>query len=139
MLPEVMSILARSTRAPFGNSPARMRRNRSRFSSTVRSRNGELRPGSVRVPRLAHLRRGLIVHIGLAGADQMLGPFVEPLEIIRRVVEMPIPIEAEPAHVALDRVDIFLLFSGRVGVVETQMTAAAELLRNAEVERNRLG
>ena len=30
---------------------ARMRRNRSRFSSTLRSRYGELRPGSVRVPR----------------------------------------------------------------------------------------
>src|SRR5258708_3898215 len=40
MLPDAMSILARSTRAPFGNSPAFMRRNRSRFSSTARSRNG---------------------------------------------------------------------------------------------------
>src|SRR5262249_19518141 len=69
----------------------------------------------------------------------MLGPFVEPLEIIRRVVEMPVPIEAEPAHVALDRVDILLLFPGRVGVVEAQVTAAAELLRDAEVERDRLG
>ena len=46
-----MSIFARSVRAPSGNSPARMRRNRSRFSSTLRSRYGELRPGSVSVPR----------------------------------------------------------------------------------------
>ena len=36
MLPDAMSIFARSTRAPLGNSPARMRRNRSRFSSTGR-------------------------------------------------------------------------------------------------------
>ena len=50
-----MSILARSTRAPFGNSPARMRRNRSRFSSTLRSRNGLFLPGSVSVPRLARI------------------------------------------------------------------------------------
>src|SRR3546814_11510660 len=34
MLPDAMSIFARSPRAPLGNSPARMRRNRSRFSST---------------------------------------------------------------------------------------------------------
>ena len=39
-----------------GNSPARMRRNRSRFSSTVRSRNGLLRPGFGQRPaRRAHL------------------------------------------------------------------------------------
>ena len=49
------------------------------------------------------------------------------------------PIEAEPAHVALDGVDIFLLFLGRIGVVEAQMTAAAELLGDAEVETDRLG
>jgi hypothetical protein len=55
MLPAAMSILARSTRAPFGNSPARMRRNRPRFSSTLRSRNGLFLPGSVSVPRLTRI------------------------------------------------------------------------------------
>src|SRR6185369_5915796 len=35
MLPEAMSILARSSLAAFGNSPARMRRKRSRFSSML--------------------------------------------------------------------------------------------------------
>ena len=49
------------------------------------------------------------------------------------------PVEAEPAHVALDGVDIFLLFLGRVGVIETQIAMAAELLRHAEVEADRLG
>ena len=39
MLPEPMSIFARSTRAPFGNSPARMRRNRSSLSSIERARS----------------------------------------------------------------------------------------------------
>ena len=37
---EFMSILARKVRAPSGNSPAFMRRNRSRFSSTERLRYG---------------------------------------------------------------------------------------------------
>ena len=49
------------------------------------------------------------------------------------------PIEAEPAHVALDGVDIFLLLLGRVGVVEAQVAVAAELLGDAEIEADRLG
>src|ERR1017187_7706916 len=49
------------------------------------------------------------------------------------------PIEAEPAHVALDGIDIFLLLLGGVGIVESQMTAAAEFLRNAEIQADRLG
>ena len=76
----------------------------------------------------ADLVLALVVDIGLAGADQVLGPAVEPLEIVGGVVEVLAPIEAEPAHVALDGVDIFLLFLGRIGVVETQMAAAAEFL-----------
>ena len=129
MLPDAMSILARSTRAPFGNSPARMRRNRSRFSSTLRSRNGLFLPGSVSVPRVdPHLLRRLVVDIGLAGADEQFGPFIEPVEIVGGVIEVLAPVEAEPAHVALDGVDVFLLFLGRIGVVETQMAAPAEFL-----------
>src|SRR6266851_5217988 len=48
------------------------------------------------------------------------------------------PIEAEPADVFLDRVDVLLLFLDRIGVVEAQMAAAAELLGDPEVERDRL-
>ena len=43
------------TRVPLGNSPDFMRRNRSRFSATLRSRNGEFLPGSVSVPRAARM------------------------------------------------------------------------------------
>ena len=49
------------------------------------------------------------------------------------------PIEAEPVHVALDGVDVFLLFLGRIGVVEAQIAVAAELLRDAEIQADRLG
>ncbi len=92
-----------------------------------------------RAARRAHLVLRLVVDIGLAGADQVLGPFIEPLEIIRRVIEVLAPVEAEPAHVALDGVDIFLLFLGRIGVVEAQVAAPAELLRHPEIEADRLG
>ena len=49
------------------------------------------------------------------------------------------PVEAEPAHVALDGVDIFLLLLGRIGIVEAQVTAAAEFLGDAEIQADRLG
>ena len=54
-LGDAMSIFARSTRSPSANSPARMRANRLRLSSMGRSRNGELRPGSVSVPRYSRI------------------------------------------------------------------------------------
>ena len=86
-----------------------------------------------------HLLRRLVVDIGLAGLDQHLGPFVELLEIIRGMKQVLAPVEAEPAHVVLDGVDILLLLLGRIGVVEPQVAAAAELLGDAEVEADRLG
>ena len=89
--------------------------------------------------RQAHLLLRLVVDIGLAGADQMFRPFVELLEIVGRVIEMFSPVEAEPAHVALDGVDIFLLLLGRVGVVEAQMAAAGKFLGHAEIQADRLG
>ena len=54
-LGDAMSMRARSTCAPSGNSPARMRRNRSRLSAAGRSRYGLGRPGSVSVPRYVRI------------------------------------------------------------------------------------
>ncbi len=59
MLPEAMSIFARSTRAPLGNSPDRILRNRSKFCSTERLRYPLSCPGSVRVPRIARISSGV--------------------------------------------------------------------------------
>jgi hypothetical protein len=102
----------------------------------IRTVGSGLGQGAARRP---HVVRRLIVHIGLALTNEVLSPFVELLEIVRGVVEVPAPVKAEPAHIALDRIDIFLLFLGRVGVVEAQVTAAAELLRDAEIETDRFG
>ena len=140
MLPDAMSILARSTRAALGNSPARMRRKQVEVllhrPLPERAVPAGLRQ---RAAIAAHLVLALVVDIGLARADQVLGPAVELLEIVGRVIEVLAPVEAQPAHVALDGVDVFLLLLGRVGVVEAQVAAAAELLRHAEVEADRLG
>src|ERR1700739_1206412 len=55
------------------------------------------------------------------------------------MVKMLAPVEAEPAHVALDGGDIFLVFIVRIGVSIAQIAMPAELLGNAEIEADRFG
>ncbi len=81
----------------------------------------------------------LVVDIGMASADQAFRPFVELFEIIRCVKNLGSPVVAEPVHVGLNRVDVFLLLLGGIGIVEPQVTAPGKLLRDAEIERDRLG
>ena len=140
MFGDAMSILARSTWAPSANSPARMRANRSRLSSTGRSRIRAFPAGlGQRAAVLADLLGAEAVDVGLAGLDQVHGVVVERLEIVRRVARLAVPLEAQPAHVLLDRLDVLdVLFRG-VGVVEAQVADAAELGGDAEVEADRLG
>ena len=88
---------------------------------------------------LPDLVGGEVIDVGLTGLDQVYGPVVELVEVVGGEVEMLAPVEAEPADVFLNRVDVLLLFPDRVGVVEAQVAAAAELLGNPEVERDRLG
>ena len=52
---------------------------------------------------------------------------------------MGAPIEAEPAHVPFDGVDIFLLFLGRICVIEAQMAAAPELFCHTEIQADGFG
>ncbi len=101
-------------------------------------------PGAVRAGLgerpavLADLVGGLVVHVGLPGPDQVDRPVVQLLEVVGRVVEVLAPVEAEPADVRLDRVDVLLLLLHRVRVVEPEVAAAAELLRDPEVQADRL-
>ena len=116
-----MSILARRTREPSGNSPACMRSNRSRFSSTERLRYGLSLPGSVSVPRCSRISSARqIVDVGLAGLDQLDRPLVELVEIVGGVEEA-VPVEAEPLDVFHDGVDVLGVFLLGIGVVEAQV------------------
>src|SRR2546430_15037587 len=67
-LPDAMSIFALRVRAPSGNSPARIRRRRLRFSSTERFRYGLSRPGPGRGPREA------LTWLGLARGQPLYFP-----------------------------------------------------------------
>ena len=87
----------------------------------------------------AHLVGVQIADVRLARLDQLDRPLIELLEIIRSVEHPVLPIEAQPAHVLLDRIDVFDLFLGRIGVVEAQVALAPELRREAEIEADRFG
>ena len=65
-------------------------------------------------------------------------PLVELAEVVGGVAE-PLPLEAEPAHVLPDGVDVLLLFLFGIGVVEAQVGLAAELVGEAEVDADGLG
>ena len=49
------------------------------------------------------------------------------------------PVEAQPLYGLDDRIDVFLLFLGGVGVVETQGAGAAVNLGKAEIQADALG
>jgi len=87
----------------------------------------------------ADLVRREVVHVGLVLTDELLGPLVELLEVVARVIEVLAPVEAEPAHGVDDGVDVLLALLGGIGVVEAEVAAPAKLLGDAEVEADRLG
>ena len=80
-----------------------------------------------------------VADIRLARLDQLYRPVMQLIEVIGGVAFLAGPLEAQPLHVALDRVDVLLVFLGRVGVIEAQVALATELLRQTEVQANRLG
>src|SRR5215470_18822062 len=135
---DAMSIFARSTRSPFLNSPARIRANSSAFSSTLRSRNGLFRPGLVNVPLPSLMSYGLVVHVCLVNVDEMAGPGVELLEVVGGKAQALCPVETEPLHVTLDRIDVLHPLLCWVRVIKAQVAAAAEFLRELIIQHDRL-
>ena len=112
---------------------------RQRFCGRTITETGVLARLAEVAPVRRHLVGGLAVYVGMAGADQVFGHLVEAAEIIAGVVQVRIagsvmPVEAEPFHRLDDGVDVFLLFLGRIGVVEAQVGTAAVVPRQSEIE-----
>src|SRR5262249_58234336 len=83
---------------------------------------------------LGHLLGRQVADVSLALLDEVLGPLVELLEVVGGVELAVVPVEAEPAHVALDGVPVLPLLLAGVGVVVAEVALAAVLLGQAEVE-----
>ena len=86
----------------------------------------------------AYLLGGQVADEGLAVGDQFFRALVEDVEIVGGMAQL-VPFETQPAHVLLDRLDVLDVFLGRVGIVEAQIAAAAELARDTEIQADRLG
>ena len=86
----------------------------------------------------AHFLGGLLIDVGVAGADQVFGCFVHEAEVIAGVIEVVVivvvPAEAQPFDGGKDGVDVFLLFLFRIGVVEAHVAGAAKITRQAEIQ-----
>ena len=61
------------------------------------------------------------------------------IEILRGKAHFTRPLKAQPLDVTFDRINVFLVFFGRVGVVKTQMGDAAKFLSQPKVHANGLG
>ncbi len=92
-----------------------------------------------RAPVFAHLLGRQVADIRLAGADQVQGEFIELLEIVGGVIEPVGPVEAQPAHVGHDGVDVLHVLLAGVGVVEAQVAQPLVLGGQPEVEADGLG
>ncbi|MCY1398408.1 hypothetical protein D9M71_134380 [compost metagenome] len=88
---------------------------------------------------LAHFFRRQVADERLASLDQLDRPLMQLVEVAGGITNIASPLETQPLHVALDGVDVLLVFLGRVGVVEAQVAVTAELLGQAEVQADRLG
>ena len=77
--------------------------------------------------------------VGFPGADEADGVRVEPLVVVGGEEELVRPVEAEPAHVALDRLHVLEVLGRGVGVVEAQVAGAPVVAGEAEVQADRLG
>ena len=90
-------------------------------------------------PRLSHLVAAQIANEGFAFLDEVHGPIVELLEVIRCVEEPVAEFAAQPFHILDDRFDVLLLLLGGIGVVEAEVALPRELLGKAEIEHDALG
>ncbi len=87
---------------------------------------------------LGDLLLGLVVHVGESPLDQVLGPLVELVEIVRRVAFL-LPLEAQPLDVLLDGVHVLDILLDGVGVVVAEVGLAAVLEGEPEVDAQGLG
>ena len=100
--------------------------------------------GLAEVPPVgAHVFGALLVHVGMAGFDQVLRRPVHEIKVITCVIEMAgaigLPVKTQPAHRVDDAVHelLFLLFG--VGIVKPQVAYPTVITRQPEVHADALG
>ena len=78
-----------------------------------------------------------VANIGFTSFDQLLGKFVELIEIVRGKEKIVLPIKSQPFYILFDGLNIFNFFFAGVGVIEAQVTGSIELSRKPEIQAYR--
>ena len=68
-----------------------------------------------------HFRWRLLIDVGMAFFDHVLGGFVEEIEVVAGEIQVVPPVEPEPVDIGFDAVDILGVFFFGVGVVESKV------------------
>ena len=87
----------------------------------------------------ADLLHRRVVNVGFSRADQINRPLIKLIEIRRGKVKVFSPIESEPPDIFHDGVDVLHVFLDGIGIVETEVAAAAVLPRQPEIQINGFG
>ena len=91
----------------------------------------------------ADLLHRLLVHVGVARFDQVLGGAVHEVEVVAGLIRFgvgrAVPVEAQPLDGVTDRVDVLDIFLLRVGVVKAEVADATVIARQAKVQADALG
>ena len=90
-----------------------------------------------RAAMLADLLRRQMIDVREPFLDELDGVLVDLREVVGRVPQPVVPVEAEPAHVVLDALDELLGLALGVRVVEAQEAGAAEIVGDSEVDADR--
>ena len=80
-----------------------------------------------------------VIDVGPTGLDEPHRALIEAIEIVRRVVIPVVPVNAEPANILLDRSGERLVLCLRIGIVHPEVTDAAILFSDPEIEVNSFG
>lgn len=92
-----------------------------------------------RAPVIPHFLPGQAVHVGVALVHELQCVGVQLIEVIGGEVKAIFPVESQPPDVPLDPFhEVHILRLG-IGIVEPEVAQAAVLLRDPEIQADRLG
>ncbi|KFB73331.1 MAG: hypothetical protein AW09_001417 [Candidatus Accumulibacter phosphatis] len=86
----------------------------------------------------------------MAATDQVFGELDHPVKVVGGKIQVALRVRrafadrvfpgiAKPAYRIDDRIDVFLFFLFRIGIVETKVATTTEILCQSEIEADRFG
>ena len=87
---------------------------------------------------LGDLFRSLLIYISISLLYHTQCQIIQLREIIRCIIKTISPVKAQPVNIFHNRIDIFHIFPGRIGIVKTQITCSSIFRGNPEIHANSL-